>query len=114
MVDQTIDTLAGSWNTFTFDAPVALSASTTYAVDVQMTESDTHSGTIPYYYYNRNAAATFAGGSYYTGDLADANDVSLGTNNDFQFHADISAVPEPSTTALLGLGGLALILRRRK
>ncbi|HAC81435.1 MAG TPA: hypothetical protein DCG06_14140 [Deltaproteobacteria bacterium] len=24
------------------------------------------------------------------------------------------AVPEPSTTALLGLGGLALILRRRK
>ncbi len=26
----------------------------------------------------------------------------------------ISSVPEPSTTALLGLGGLALILRRRK
>ena len=27
---------------------------------------------------------------------------------------DTAAVPEPSTTALLGLGGLALILRRRK
>ncbi|NWK55807.1 PEP-CTERM sorting domain-containing protein [Verrucomicrobiaceae bacterium N1E253] len=27
---------------------------------------------------------------------------------------DISAVPEPSSTALIGLGGLALILRRRK
>lgn len=27
---------------------------------------------------------------------------------------DVSAVPEPSSTALLGLGGLALILRRRK
>ena len=26
----------------------------------------------------------------------------------------ITGVPEPSTTALLGLGGLALILRRRK
>ncbi|BDS07068.1 hypothetical protein NT6N_21080 [Oceaniferula spumae] len=30
--------------------------------------------------------------------------------NDFQFNA----VPEPSSAALLGLGGLALILRRRK
>jgi hypothetical protein len=28
--------------------------------------------------------------------------------------AEAAAVPEPSTTALLGLGGLALILRRRK
>ena len=27
---------------------------------------------------------------------------------------DVTAVPEPSTTALLGLGGIALILRRRK
>ena len=26
----------------------------------------------------------------------------------------VSVIPEPSTTALLGLGGLALILRRRK
>ena len=30
------------------------------------------------------------------------------------FKYDTSPVPEPSTTALLGLGGLALILRRRK
>ena len=29
-------------------------------------------------------------------------------------HLDAVTVPEPSTTALLGLGGLALILRRRK
>ena len=39
-----------------------------------------------------------------------------GTNQDFVL-ADavaISHVPEPSSTALLGLGGLALILRRRK
>ena len=29
-------------------------------------------------------------------------------------YADVSPVPEPSTTALIGLGGLALILRRRR
>jgi hypothetical protein len=29
-------------------------------------------------------------------------------------YADVSPVPEPTTTALLGLGGLALILRRRR
>lgn len=36
--------------------------------------------------------------------------------NDIQVNGDIitAAVPEPSSTALLGLGGLALILRRRK
>lgn len=32
----------------------------------------------------------------------------------FAINGDIVAVPEPSSTALLGLGGLALFLRRRK
>jgi len=33
---------------------------------------------------------------------------------DLIFEIDVAAVPEPSSTALLGLGGLAFILRRRK
>jgi hypothetical protein len=48
-------------------------------------------------------------------------DAGLATDDDFTTDVrsglsafQISAVPEPSTTALLGLGGLALILRRRK
>jgi hypothetical protein len=40
------------------------------------------------------------------------NGIDLATL-EFQF-SDSVAVPEPSSTALLGLGGLALILRRRK
>ena len=41
---------------------------------------------------------------------------SAGTATDFisEFSIDVTPIPEPSSTALLGLGGLALILRRRK
>ncbi|NWK57130.1 PEP-CTERM sorting domain-containing protein [Verrucomicrobiaceae bacterium N1E253] len=42
---------------------------------------------------------------------------SGGLHNSYQnltIHGDIQAVPEPSSAALLGLGGLALIMRRRK
>ena len=35
-------------------------------------------------------------------------------SRDFRFSVAGTAVPEPSSAALLGLGGLALILRRRK
>ena len=38
----------------------------------------------------------------------------VGGNDPFNGFQLINTVPEPSTTALLGLGGLALILRRRK
>ena len=37
-----------------------------------------------------------------------------GSNDGFNGFQLINTVPEPTTTALLGLGGLALILRRRK
>jgi len=36
------------------------------------------------------------------------------TIDNFDFSTDFVVVPEPSSTALLGLGGLALLLRRRK
>ena len=42
------------------------------------------------------------------------NDTSGGGNDVTFNNFSVSVVPEPSTTALLGLGGLALILRRRK
>lgn len=56
-------------------------------------------------------AADLAGGNNqlilryrHSANWGETNSVSL----------DVTAVPEPSSTALLGLGGLALILRRRK
>ena len=37
-----------------------------------------------------------------------------GRINQLQFDLEVTAVPEPSSTALLGLGALALIMRRRR
>ena len=45
---------------------------------------------------------------------ANTNTTDLGTGETSVDFVTISAVPEPSSTALLGLGCLALILRRRK
>ena len=53
------------------------------------------------------------------GDTIALRLTSNGTDGDFATthwvdNISVNAVPEPSSTALLGLGGLALILRRRK
>lgn len=64
-------------------------------------------------------SAIFAGSGISVGDtvwvrLGDSDD-TYGLDEPFIDNLSLStAVPEPSSTALLGLGGLALILRRRK
>ncbi|MBK1830205.1 PEP-CTERM sorting domain-containing protein [Verrucomicrobiaceae bacterium R5-34] len=48
---------------------------------------------------------------------ADNTDMQTGSNNLYNYSNStltITTVPEPSSAALLGLGGLALIMRRRK
>ncbi len=47
-------------------------------------------------------------------ELHDEHTSPAGDNTVNYSNIVVDAVPEPSTTALLGLGGLALILRRRK
>lgn len=54
-------------------------------------------GTFRLYAYGRSATSTSSDGTYFD-----------------SFQLQTVAVPEPSSAALLGLGGLALILRRRK
>jgi hypothetical protein len=63
----------------------------------------------------RNSSGAFAN-SYDGGSSSNNADGSAPTSYETRFAVtyDTVAVPEPSSAALLGLGGLALILRRRK
>ena len=105
----------GDFMTWTLDNSVALSAGTTYgaivnALDTGGTRFDLAKNTS----YNDGRVLYQNYSAWTTTPVLDG----LGNNSgrDANFHIDISstAVPEPSSTALLGLGGLALILRRRR
>jgi hypothetical protein len=60
------------------------------------------------------AAYTFAGTFTFDGIELTGYHGSTTTKGVDQISIDVSTVPEPTSAALLGLGGLALILRRRK
>jgi MYXO-CTERM domain-containing protein len=94
--------------TFTFDTPISLAANTTYG----FLWGSAGSGFVT---VNNLDDSTYGGGTAISsGDdnLPDLNNV-ISRNVDRVFHADITAVPEPSS-ALLGLAGLALLLLRRR
>jgi hypothetical protein len=104
---------SGDWITFTLDTPLALAASTQYGF---LMGGSAGGGF---------RTASNLDDSTYTGGAAISSGSNTGVPNlnsvtdnagDRVFHVGLTAVPvpEPSTTALLGLGGLALILRRRK
>ena len=111
---------AGDWLTMTFDSPVTLSADTQYAIDIR--NPNTSFGvTVDGAWGWRTAGeidSSYTGGSAYVsgfngGTVPDDSNVAFPTI-DRVFHVNLAAIPEPSSTALLGLGGLALALRRRR
>ena len=105
---------AGDWFTMTFDSPVTLSADTEYAIDIIHDNTPNFGGW-------RTAGeidSSYTGGSAYVSGfnettVPDDSNVAFPTI-DRVFHVNLAAIPEPSSTALLGLGGLALALRRRR
>ena len=108
---------ANDYVTFTLDTPLFLWSDTVYGFDVAMTNTTTLWQTgIPY--LKQNADTNYAGGQGYstgTQHIPGAT-ISLGTY-DRVFHLNITAVPEPSAFALLGMGAVGLLgfaWRRRK
>lgn len=103
-----------SWD---FSGSDAFNAATSYMFiastqNTEVTIADTSSFVGSTYALDVNGADigyNYAGGQAYRGN-GSTSDWDL----EFDATWDTVAVPEPSSTALLGLGGLALILRRRK
>ena len=99
----------GEYVTFDFDAAEetaigTLTAGTEYALVLNGGRPD--SGAFPFIL--RTTTEQYANGS---GIWANTQ---TGVTEDAYFSVQGTAVPEPSSAALLGLGGIALIMRRRK
>ena len=94
--------------TFTFDTPLTLNANTTYG----FLWGSAGSGFVT---VNNLDDSTFGGGTAISSGDNNVPDLSnvIARNVDRVFHADLDAIPEPST-ALLGLAGIGLALRRRR
>ena len=106
---QNGDWAAGDYVTYTMDTPEALTGGVEYGVILKGVNFGNWNGPgIPYSATTGNVLTDGVG-------IYGGNDDER-PNNDLVFHANLDAavIPEPTTTALLGLGGLALIFRRRK
>lgn len=99
-------------NTWTHLAVVRDNGTSTFYID-GVAQAGTPSST-PVHGNNGHLGVQKNGTAYFDGAMDELNMFTFTSGDDPVAALSINAVPEPSSTALLGLGGLALILRRRK
>jgi len=96
----------GKWLYMALGTPVALAANTQYGFDLTSYN--------PYFELAGMDVNQYYGGSAYTTGSKEALNTGTVYAGDRTFVVAMSPVPEPSTLALAGLGGLALLFRRRR
>ncbi len=99
----------GMWLHFTLAAPVTLAANSMYGFDLTGSANNN-----VFFEWLGTSTDAFSGGSAYRGSTVAAPDNTLnGLVGDRVFLVGLTPVPEPSTFALMAVGGLAGLLRRR-
>ena len=105
--------LGSAWDVQTIDIYTRTSNGTITSIDISVSLDDSTYSTVTNYAFSAPTASldvSLLDNARYVRVTTYSTDWSMISEVDFNG----DAVPEPTTTALLGLGGLALILRRRK
>ena len=106
---------AGTWVQFVLGTPVVLNSNTTYAFDVSSPDSLGGFGVQPFFETAGTSSDPFpSGAAYSSGPNGSGGDNTMTAQvGDRAFLLQLTGVPEPSALVLIGLGGLAFLLRRR-
>lgn len=107
------ETLMSGYITFTLDVPVTLSEDKIYNVMYSFTELTSETiaiNNLSFKTIGSKISITSGGRRWIETD----GSYSGSAENGFVFYAQATAIPEPSTYALLGLGVLALVILRKR
>jgi len=104
-------TLSEGYITFALDTAVTLLSGKIYNVMYSFTEPTSSDLTVNYLSFKTIGSANTSGGRRWI-DTDGGYDNSA--SNGFVFYAQATAIPEPSTYALLGLSVLALVILRKR